>query len=246
VLPSGQKLTLGLLTTIILEVVPFCTYAPFPTLLPFLKCILKSCSVGGGGVQHRLWFCIDHLNCVKTAAFQLYLRLWKQKKYGGWWTTVILFLVKSSLVKYEMWDGALSWCNSQFFFAEAYSKILAHFHTVAVKHHSSMWNWLFGLPGLIICEQSLWCQRKWWACSWLCSSPVSRLSVSVSLDFQCMAYAFFHECLSSHCQGLCRICSQICTKFDAVPLSDPSQNQHFHPAAWNCAHRLLRYASTIH
>jgi hypothetical protein len=33
-----------------------------------------------------------------------------------------------------------------------------------------MRNWLFGLPEGIICEQSPWCQRKWWACSWLCSS----------------------------------------------------------------------------
>jgi hypothetical protein len=51
--------------------------------------------------------------------------------------------------------------------------VFAHFHTVAVKHNSSMWNWLCGLPILILCKQSAWCQRKLWACSWLCSSPVS-------------------------------------------------------------------------
>jgi hypothetical protein len=137
------------------------------------------------------------------------------KKYGGWWMTVMLFLVKSSLVKNEMWDGALSCCNSQFLFAKVQGKDLAHFHTGAVKHHSSMWNQLFGQPGWI-CEQSFWCQRKWQECSWLCSSPVSHFLVSMSLDFLCMAYAFFQERLSSHCQGLCCICSQIYTKFDAV------------------------------
>jgi hypothetical protein len=41
VLPSGQKLTSGLLTTIAIEVVPFRAYAPFPKLLPFFKCILE-------------------------------------------------------------------------------------------------------------------------------------------------------------------------------------------------------------
>jgi hypothetical protein len=29
-------------------------------------------------------------------------------------------------------------------------------------------------------EQSPWCQRKWWACSWLCTSPVSPTSVCLN------------------------------------------------------------------
>jgi hypothetical protein len=45
VLPSGQKLTLGLLATITFEVVPFHAYAPFPVLLPFLNVSWKLCSV---------------------------------------------------------------------------------------------------------------------------------------------------------------------------------------------------------
>jgi hypothetical protein len=48
---------------------------------------------------------------------------------------------------------------------------------VAVKRQRSMRNWR------ILCEQSPWCQRKWWACSWFCSSPVSPSSVSVTFDF---------------------------------------------------------------
>jgi hypothetical protein len=44
--------------------------------------------------------------------------------------------------------------------------------------------------------------------------------VSVSLDFTCMAHAFFPERLSNHCQGLRCTFSEIYTKFDAVPLSD--------------------------
>jgi hypothetical protein len=41
VLPSGQKITLGILTTITLEVLPTRKYAPFPVLLPLFKCILE-------------------------------------------------------------------------------------------------------------------------------------------------------------------------------------------------------------
>jgi hypothetical protein len=40
-LPSGQKLTLDLLDTVALEVVPFRASAPFPAVLPFFKCNLK-------------------------------------------------------------------------------------------------------------------------------------------------------------------------------------------------------------
>jgi hypothetical protein len=37
----GQKIILGLLAIITLEAVPFRSYAPFPALLPFFKCILE-------------------------------------------------------------------------------------------------------------------------------------------------------------------------------------------------------------
>jgi hypothetical protein len=78
---------------------------------------------------------------------------------------------------------------------------------------------------------------------------MSPFSVSVSLDFPCTAYAFFPKRLSNHCQSLRRPFSEICTTFDAVPLSDPSQNRirpdtllqiklrkrhvKVHPAEWN-------------
>jgi hypothetical protein len=79
-MPSGQKLTLGLVATITLEVLSFRAYAPFPAILPFFKCILDV--VFCEGVQHHLRFCLDHLNCVKMADFQFYLQSGKQKKVG--------------------------------------------------------------------------------------------------------------------------------------------------------------------
>jgi hypothetical protein len=99
VLPSVKKLTLGLLTTITPAVFPFLAYAAFPATLPFFKCILEV--VFCEGVQHSLRFCLNHLTCVKMAAFQFYLESGKQREIVWVGTTVILFLVKNSLVKKE-------------------------------------------------------------------------------------------------------------------------------------------------
>jgi hypothetical protein len=100
VVPSGQKLALGLLASITLKVVPFQAYAPFPALAAFLKCILEVLFCEG--VQHCLQFSLDHPSCVKMAAFQLYLQSGKQREEGWFGTTVMLFLVTNFLVKKEL------------------------------------------------------------------------------------------------------------------------------------------------
>jgi hypothetical protein len=43
-------------------------------------------------------------------------------------------------VKKEIWDGALSWSNSQFFVAKIRGQVFSHFHAVTIKRHSSMRN----------------------------------------------------------------------------------------------------------
>jgi hypothetical protein len=68
-------------------------------------------------------------------------------------------------------------------------KVFTHFHAVTVKHHHSMWNWLFGLPGQILCEQCPWCQRKLWKCPWL--------SPSVSIE-RIVALSQGHNCNHNH------------------------------------------------
>jgi hypothetical protein len=137
----------------------------------------------------------------------------------------MLFLVTNSVVKKKCETVRCLDATASSFVSKVRGEdfAFAHFQAVAVKRQSSIRNWLFGLPGRIIWEQPPWCQIKWWACSWLCSSSVSSFSVSVSLDFPCTIHAFFTERLSNQCQGLCRIFSQICTKSDDVPLSDPSR-----------------------
>jgi hypothetical protein len=112
------------------------------------------------------------------------------------------------------------------FAAKVLGEVFACFHAVAVRH-SSMWSWLFGLPGRIVCGQSPWYQSKWWACSWLCSSPVSSFSVSASLDFPYAAHAFFPECLFNHCQGLLHFFPDLHIIW-FVSLLDPSRN-HIRP-----------------
>jgi hypothetical protein len=45
--------------------------------------------------------------------------------------------------------------TTSYYVTKVWGEVLAHFHAVAIKHHSNMWNWLSGLPGWIFCEQSL-------------------------------------------------------------------------------------------
>jgi hypothetical protein len=43
----------------------------------------------------------------KWRPFSFIFNRGNEEKKGGWGTTVMLFLVRSSLVKKEVWDGAL-------------------------------------------------------------------------------------------------------------------------------------------
>jgi hypothetical protein len=47
----------------------------------------------------------------------------------------------------------------------------------------------------------------------------------------CPAHDFFPECLSNHCLGLRHTFSEICTKFNVVPLSVPTRND-IRPDTW--------------
>jgi hypothetical protein len=112
-------------------------------------------------------------------------------------------------------------------------KILAHFHTVAIKRDISIRNWLLYMPGRIPCEQSAWCQGNWWVCSWLCFSHISPCLVSLSLDFPCTAQAFFPQRLSNHCQGLSSTVSKVvwCTSF-VGSIAESHQARYTMPYKW--------------
>jgi hypothetical protein len=126
------------------------------------------------GVQHRL-------NCVKVAAFQSWKQKWRKRPSqasrlcGGQqscccWSTILLWKRKCETVCC-LDATAIS------FVSKVRGEVFAHFYAVVVSQHrnsssNSSWDWLFRLAGRILCEQSPWCTRKCWACSWLYSSPV--------------------------------------------------------------------------
>jgi hypothetical protein len=94
-----------------------------------LKCILEVviCEC----VQHRLQFCLVHINCVKMAASQFYLQLEKQRKVGL--VSNVVFLSKIPWRK-----GRMRWCVVISFVAKVRSEIFIHLHAINVKCHSSM------------------------------------------------------------------------------------------------------------
>jgi hypothetical protein len=97
------------------------------------------------------------------------------------------------------------------FVAKVRGEVFAHIQEVAAKRYSSMRHWLFGLLGRIVYEQSSWCQRKWWAFYWLCSSPV--LLFRPRRVWTCRV-----RLMLSSPNAFLIIFSEICTKHDAYSL----------------------------
>jgi hypothetical protein len=111
-------------------------------------------------------------------------------------TTVMLFLVRNSQLKKEVWNDALSWCNSQFFCSQSLVQSVRIFSLGCRKAVVCRINCLVCQDNSLRTIPLMW--KKWWAFSWLCSSSVSPFSISVILDFPCTAHAFFPEHLSNH------------------------------------------------
>jgi hypothetical protein len=124
VLPSGQKLSLGTLATITLEVVPFHTYAPFPALLPFLNASWKSCSVR-----------VFSITCDSALVTSVVL-----KKQKGWAGNESQFVFGKKIPWWKKkWETVC--CRdvtASSFVAKIMIEVFAHFQAVAVKSHSSM------------------------------------------------------------------------------------------------------------
>jgi hypothetical protein len=135
-LPSGQKLTLGLLATIILEVSSLLRVCTFSSASPiFFKCVLEVLCCGD--VQHRLRFCIDRPNCVSGGLSHLssISETDKSRVRGGRQSCCI-------------WPKVASWKNCETmrcrgetaspFFFNILGEVFGHFHAVAVKRHNSI------------------------------------------------------------------------------------------------------------
>jgi hypothetical protein len=154
-----------------------------------------------------LWGCSTLPAIVPWAPQSCQNEVTKSAKLGGSGITVILFLVKSSMVENEVGDRALSWCNIQYLCHQILWQSLRTFSRSWRKHNRSIWNWLFGLPWWILCEQPLWCQnmtsmhlaclfRSLWVWTSLCKHP-------------CTVLYFFPKHLPNHCDSFHHTTSEI-------------------------------------
>jgi hypothetical protein len=138
-------------------------------------------------------------------SFSIFFSTEETENLGWVGTTVLLLLAKNYLSKNEVWDAVLSW-KSQFFVNKIRDEVIAHLHTIAVKCHSSMRNWLFGLPGRIVCEQSLMSKKMMSMLLTFLFTCLAFFSFcpesSMPFKHPCATHTFFPEHLSNHCQGL--------------------------------------------
>jgi hypothetical protein len=143
VLPSGQKLTLGLLATNTLNVVPFSTYALFPALLPILNASWWTCSV-------RVFSTACNSASITSIVSKCpNLQLVKRGKVAGGQVSQVGWV--GGHLSLRFWSE-ISWCKRKCetvhcpdatagsFVAKNGGKFFAHFHTGAIKHHSSVCN----------------------------------------------------------------------------------------------------------
>jgi hypothetical protein len=106
------------------------------------------------GVQQRMQFCSDHLNCVKMADFQFHLQLEKQRNVG--WVGDDSHVLCGQ--KFSGEKGSVRWCVIMMQqpvplltkFGGNSSHIFSH-----RKSHSSTQKWLFDLPRQILDEHDL-------------------------------------------------------------------------------------------
>jgi hypothetical protein len=132
VLPYGQKLTLGILATIILDVVPFRAHAPFPELLPFYKFILEVVFCGCSAPPTILprWSQL----CQNGG-------LSGKSRVGGRWQSCC-FWSKIPWLKRKSETDRCRDATASSFVIKVRGEVFAHIHAVVVKRHSSMRNCL--------------------------------------------------------------------------------------------------------
>jgi hypothetical protein len=154
----------------------------YPARLPFFKCILDV--VFCEGVQHCLWFFLSHLNYVKLAGY----RKITMGQVGWLGDGAHDILVKNTIVKKEVLDGACRVAITSSFVIKFHSVVFIYFHVIALKCYSSMQNWYSGLSGWILWEQSPWSQRKSWA--------TLNFALHLSFHFLSLWVRTFHLCSS--------------------------------------------------
>jgi hypothetical protein len=121
----------------------------------------------------------------------------------------MLLLAKNSLLKEDVWDGVLSWRNSQLFCCESLGWIFMK------SQHTSQDEFFVNNP-LDVRENNENAVALLFTCL---------AFFGMTLGFSSGSLRFLLECLSDHRQGLHCTFSDICIKCNAVPLSGTSQNR---------------------
>jgi hypothetical protein len=84
------------------------------------------------GVQRRLLFCLDHLNCAKMEAFNLFLGSGKQKSRVGGDDSHVVFGKKNPWWKRKCETVRCRDATGSSFVAKVRGEVFTHFHAVAV------------------------------------------------------------------------------------------------------------------
>jgi hypothetical protein len=156
-----------------------------------------------------LWGCstptaiLSQSKCQKMVTFQFNLQSGKKRKIVWVEDDSLFFFVKIHWWKRRFETVRCRNATISYFVVKVLGEVFARFHAATVNLDSCMQNSLLGLLVWIICEQSPWCWRKWWACSSLCSTSVSPffclLWAEHAIQTPCTAHAFFPERLSNYC-----------------------------------------------
>jgi hypothetical protein len=154
------------------------------------------------------------------AAFQFYVQSVKRRNVG--WVEDDIYIVFR--LKFPDEKGSVRRC----FVVKVRAEVFAQSHAVAVKQNVTV---VCGIDCLVYQEE------------FFVNNPLdikdydehafdfvlhlSRFFGLPCMPFkqQCTAHALFPECLCNQCQDLHRTFSEICTKFESVPLLDPLRNR---------------------
>jgi hypothetical protein len=150
-----------------------------------VSCVLWGCSAPAAILPWSPQLCRNGRLSVLSSIFNIQT----EKSMVGGGQQSCCFLSNIPLWKRKCETVCCCDATASSFIAKVRGKVFAHFHTVAIKHHSSLRNWLVGLPGRILCEQSPSCKKN--------------MSMLFTFPFACLALFCLDEFGSFHQEDCC-------------------------------------------
>jgi hypothetical protein len=94
---------------------------------PSASAILTA-AVFSESVQHRLWFCLHHLSCVKMAATQSYIELWNREIQAVLRTSPKSGCLSVGIVRSRTQATEFSFCFSSMYIIRSHGAYMQHPH----------------------------------------------------------------------------------------------------------------------